>query len=64
MLRFVSLTVSWPLTADGFVLQQNDNPANPAGWSTYGGVISTNNGVNSITLALPAENQFCRLFHQ
>jgi len=42
-------------------LQQNNNLANPAGWSPYGGTVSTNNGVNSITLTPPAGTQFYRL---
>ena len=58
-----SVTVSWPLASDGFTLQQNNNPANPAGWSTYSGQVSTNNGVNSITITSPTGQQFYRLFH-
>jgi hypothetical protein len=56
-----SVTVSWPLAADGFALQQNNNLANPAGWSTYSGTVSTNNGVNSITLISPTGTLFFRL---
>jgi hypothetical protein len=44
-------------------LQQNNNVANPVGWSTYGGTVSTNNGVNSITITSPTGQQFYRLFH-
>jgi hypothetical protein len=40
------------------------NLANPASWSTYGGTVSTNNSVSSITLSPPTGNQFYRLFHQ
>jgi hypothetical protein len=53
--------VSWPVSPGGLSLQQNGNLANAAGWSTYGGTVSTNNGVNSITLTLPAGNLFFRL---
>jgi len=56
-----SVTVSWPLEPSGFRLQQNNNLANPAGWSAYGGTVSTNNGVNSITLTPPVGNLFFRL---
>jgi hypothetical protein len=42
-----SVTVSWPVGSGGFVLQQNGNVANPAGWSPYGGTVSTANGVSS-----------------
>jgi hypothetical protein len=59
-----SVTVSWPLAATGFALQQNNNVANPASWSAYGGTVSTSNGVNSITLTSPTGTQFYRLFHQ
>jgi hypothetical protein len=58
------VTISWPLGLSEFTLQQNDDPANPAGWSPYGGTVSTNNGVNSITAASPVGPQFYRLFHQ
>ena len=59
-----SVTISWPLGTGGFALQQNNNVADPAGWSNYGGTVSTNNGMNSITLTAPTGNQFYRLFHQ
>jgi len=59
-----SVTLSWPLAAAGFALQQNNNVANPASWSAYGGTVSTSNGVNSITLTSPTGTQFYRLFHQ
>jgi hypothetical protein len=58
-----SVIVSWPLADDGFTLQQNENLANPAGWSTYGGTVSTNNRVNSITITSSTGRQFYRLFH-
>ena len=57
------VTVAWPLAPSGFALQQNDDLANPAGWSAYAGVVSTNNGVNTITLSPPMGNLFYRLFH-
>jgi hypothetical protein len=53
--------VSWPVSPGGFSLQQNASLANAAGWSTYGGAVSTNNGVNSITLTPPLGNLFFRL---
>jgi hypothetical protein len=58
-----SVTVSWPLASDGFTLQQNNNLANPAGWLIYSGTVSTNSGVNSITITSPTGPQFYRLFH-
>ena len=56
-----SVTVSWPVAPAGVVLQQNNDLANPAGWSPYGGTVSTANGVSSITLTSPTGSQFYRL---
>jgi hypothetical protein len=56
-----NVIVSWPVSPGGFTVQQNGNLANAAGWSTNGGTVSTNNGVNSITLTPPAGNLFFRL---
>jgi hypothetical protein len=55
------VTVSWPLGSGGYALQQNSSVANPAGWSAYGGTVSTNNGVCSITLTAPTGTLFFRL---
>ena len=56
-----SVTVSWPVGSGGYVLQQNNSVANPAGWSAYGGTVSTANGTNSITVSPPAGTLFFRL---
>jgi hypothetical protein len=56
-----SVTVSWPLGSGGYALQQNNSVANSAGWSAYGGTVTTNNGVCSITLTAPAGTLFFRL---
>ena len=58
-----SVIVSWPMSPSGFTVQQNSNLANPAGWSAYGGAVSTNNGVTSITVTPLAGNLFFRLYH-
>jgi hypothetical protein len=58
-----SVTVSWPLGAGGFALQQNNNVANSAGWSPYGGTVNTTNSVSSITISPPTGNLFFRLSH-
>ena len=58
-----SVIVSWPVSPGGFTVQQNNNLANPAGWSGYVGTVSTNNGVTSITVTPPAGNLFFRLYH-
>ena len=57
-----SVMVSWPNTGS-FTLQQNNNLAISAGWSTSGYSISTNNGTNSITITPTAGNLFFRLAH-
>jgi hypothetical protein len=57
-----SVIVSWPAFPGGFTVQQNNNLANPGGWSPYGGTVSTNNGVNSITLTAPTGNHRSWLF--
>jgi hypothetical protein len=57
------ITISWPLTADGFTLQQNTNAANASGRLPYDGPVSTNQGINSITISAPAGDQYYRLFH-
>jgi hypothetical protein len=58
-----SVMVCWPASPGGFTVQQNNNLANPAGWSAYGGTVSTNNGVTSITVTPPVGNLFFRLYH-
>ena len=56
-----NVTISWPSTATGFVLQQNGNVANPNGWSNFGGTVNDNGTVKSITVSPPAGNVFYRL---
>ena len=56
-----SVTVSWPLGSGGFALQQNNDVANRAGWSPYGGTMSTNNSVISVTISPPTGKLFFRL---
>ena len=58
-----SVTVSWPLGSGGFALQQNSNVTNSAGWSPYGGTVSTNSSVSSVTISPPTGNLFFRLSH-
>ena len=56
-----SVIVSWPLSPGGYWLQQNTNLANPEGWSSYGGTVSTSNGTNSTTIMPPVGSLFFRL---
>ena len=55
-----SVIVSWPNTGS-YTLQQNNNLAASAGWTTSGYSISTSNGMNSITIISPPGNLFFRL---
>lgn len=55
-----SAVVSWPNTGS-YTLQQNNNPAAPAGWTASSYAITTANGTNSITVNPPAGNLFFRL---
>ena len=56
-----SVIVSWPNTA-GYTLQQNNNLAVSAGWTTSGYPVTTNaNGTNSINITPPTGTLFFRL---
>ena len=56
------LTVYWPLPAAGFVLEQTTSVPNPPpNWSQVASPYQTNATHISITLPLPAANQFYRL---
>jgi hypothetical protein len=59
-----SVTISWPSPSTGFVLQQNANVANPNGWSAFGGTVSDNGTIRSVTINAPAGNLFFRLRSQ
>src|ERR1039458_940445 len=55
-----SVIVSWPTPSASWTLQQNGNL--PGGsWATSGYLVSTNGGINSITITLSAGNLFFRL---
>jgi hypothetical protein len=55
-----SVIISWPNTGS-YTLQQNNNLAVSAGWTTSGYTINTSNGTNSITITSPTGNLFFRL---
>ena len=57
-----TVTVYWQAVS-GWTLQQNSSLTVPAGWSSSGGV-STSNGTNYLNLASPTGNQFFRLASQ
>jgi len=56
-----TVTVSWPSPSTGFVLQQNNNANNVAGWSTFGGTINDNGTIKSMTISPLTGNLFFRL---
>ena len=55
-----SVFVSWPNTASS-TLQTNNNLASASGWNSYGGMVSTANGTNSIAISPPTGTLFFRL---
>ncbi len=58
-----SVMVSWPATGN-FILQTNGSLTTP-NWVNYGGAVTTSNGTNSVTIALPATGTlFFRLTNQ
>jgi PKD repeat protein len=58
-----SVVVSWPATGN-FILQTNGSLTTP-NWVNYGGAVTTSNGTNSVTIALPATGTlFFRLTNQ
>jgi hypothetical protein len=54
------VSIRWPDTGN-YTLQQNNNLAAPAGWTTSGYPVTTANGTNSITFSPPSGNLFFRL---
>ena len=55
-----SVIVSWPTPSASWTLQQNGNLVGGS-WATSGYLVSTNGGINSITITSPAGNLFFRL---
>jgi hypothetical protein len=57
-----SVKILWPDPAtNSFTLQQNNNLATTANWTTTGYATSAANGTNSITITPPVGNLFFRL---
>jgi uncharacterized repeat protein (TIGR03803 family) len=54
------LTLSWPASAGGFVLQTNGD-LTTANWNVYGGTITTNGGTENVTVTPQEGNLFFRL---
>ena len=55
-----SLTVTWPVSPDGFVLEMSDNLL-PDSWTAVPGSPTVVNGFNTQTVPLNGANQFFRL---
>jgi hypothetical protein len=55
------IIISWPAPSAGFVLQQNENLADPNGWSDFDGTVNDNGPTRSVTIASSAEHMFYRL---
>jgi hypothetical protein len=54
--------ISWPLSATGFVLQQNSD-LTTTNWPDYSGSLSTNATTISATISPVTGNRYYRLFH-
>ncbi|MGA2789032.1 MAG: hypothetical protein ABSF60_16050 [Verrucomicrobiota bacterium] len=54
------VTVSWPVSATNYVLQQN-SALSTANWTPVGLPITTNGAILSVTISPPAGNLFFRL---
>jgi hypothetical protein len=55
--------LSWPLSADGFILQSADNLTPPINWTNVPGPLQTNGGNIEITLPEGGQHGYFRLYH-
>jgi len=55
------LVISWTSPSSGFVLEENPNPADAAGWSASGYAVSDDGTNKSITILSPTGKLFFRL---
>jgi hypothetical protein len=56
-----SVIISWASPSTDFVLQQNSNVANTNGWSAYGGTVSDDGTIKSVTISPLTGSRFSRL---
>ncbi len=54
-----SVVIAW-LNTGSYILQTN-GVVNPSSWNAYGGMVTTANGTNSVTITPPTGNLFFRL---
>ncbi len=59
-----TLTITWPDTASGFILESNSDLGNAAGWQSFGGTIIDTNGQQSAQIGIAPGSAFFRLRHQ
>jgi uncharacterized repeat protein (TIGR03803 family) len=57
----IGVTLSWPDTATGFVLETNAELNNGAGWQTFGGTTIDTNGQETVQVTATTGNSFFRL---
>ena len=57
-----AVVISWPLSAAGFVLQQNSDLAT-TNWPDFSGTVNTNETTKSATISPATNNLFFRLRH-
>jgi len=56
-----SVTLSWPSSIGGYVLQSNSNVNNSGGWTTVGAPVIVVSGQNTVTVPASAGQVFYRL---
>jgi uncharacterized repeat protein (TIGR03803 family) len=59
-----TLTIAWPDTASGFILESNTDVGNSAGWQSFEGTIIDTNGQQSAQIEIGPGSSFFRLRHQ
>jgi hypothetical protein len=57
----LNVVLFWPVTATGFVLEQNSSLVQTTAWSGVSQNVVTNNGTNYVTITPSAGNNFFRL---
>jgi hypothetical protein len=56
-----AITISWPITPAGFVLQENPDVGNPAGWADSARAVELQEGQWTVTLVAPEGALYFRL---
>ncbi len=61
VLQLPNVRILWPAPATGFVLQQNADPGNPAGWANVGASITDDGITRSVLQPTNTPGRFYRL---